>query len=82
MADPKTYWLDRKENVTRLYHGLWLVGLALLGIDFFLHKHEDFDCTGWFGFYGIFGFFACVVLVVTAKNLRRLLMRPENYYER
>jgi hypothetical protein len=82
MADPKTYWLDRKENVTRLYRGLWLVGLALVSIDLFLHKHEDFDFAGWFGFYAIFGFCACVALVVTAKNLRRLLMRPENYYER
>ena len=82
MPDPKTYWLDRSANVTRLYQGLWLVGLALLALDFILQKHEAFDFATWFGFYGLFGFLACVILVLSAKKLRRLLMRPENYYER
>ncbi len=29
-----------------------------------------------------FGFVACVALVLTAKALRRILRRPEDYYER
>lgn len=32
------------------------------------------------GFYGIFGFVMSALLVVVAKVLRRILMRPENYY--
>ncbi len=82
MAEPKNYWLDRSENVSKLYRGLWLVGVALLSIDLLLHKHEEFDFATWFGFYGFFGFFACVVLVLIAKKLRGVLMRPEDYYER
>lgn len=82
MSDPKSYWLDRSQNVTRLYKVLWFLGIALLSFDFFLHKHEDFYFATWFGFYGVFGFFACVVLVLVAKKLRLLLMRPEDYYER
>lgn len=78
----KQYWLDEPGNVTRLYHGLWIVGLLLLVGDFLLHKHEDFAFAGWYFFYGVFGFVACVALVVAAKGLRRLLMRDENYYER
>ena len=35
-----------------------------------------------YGFYGIFGFVACVALVLIAKQLRRVLMRPEDYYDR
>ena len=35
-----------------------------------------------FGFYGLFGFVACVALVLIAKQLRRVLMRPEDYYDR
>jgi hypothetical protein len=35
-----------------------------------------------FGFYAIYGFVACVLLVVIAKELRKLLMRDENYYDR
>jgi hypothetical protein len=35
-----------------------------------------------FGFYGWFGFVACVALVLIAKQLRRIVMRPEDYYDR
>jgi hypothetical protein len=82
MSEPKDYWLDRSENVTKLFKGLWAVGIALLFIDLLLHRHEEFGFSAWFGFYGIFGFFACVVLVLVAKKLRVILMRPEDYYER
>lgn len=77
----KEYWLDSSENVTRLYRGLWALGIALLAIDLALHKHEDFAFAAWIGFYCLFGFFACVVLVLVAKRLRGVLMRDENYYE-
>jgi len=82
MSQPKRYWLDRSENVTKLYRGLWVLGIALVALDLFLHKHEDFDSVAWFGFYAIYGFFACVALVLTAKLLRKVLMRSEDYYER
>lgn len=82
MDDREQYWLDRGENVTKLYRGLWGLGIVLLLGDFVLHKHEDFAFAAWFGFYGFYGFFACVALVLAAKGLRRLLMRGEDYYER
>jgi hypothetical protein len=82
MANAKEYWLDRSENVTKLFRGLCIVCLATLSIALFLHKHELFEFATWYGFYGIFGFFACVVLVLVAKQLRRVLMRSEDYYER
>lgn len=82
MSDPKKYWLDRTENVTLLYRGLWVVGLLTISFDFFLHRHEDFEFAKLFGFHGLYGFIACVALVLIAKQLRRVLMRDENYYER
>lgn len=82
MSDERKYWLDRSENVTRLYRGLWGLGIGLIFADLFLHKHEEFTFAALFGYYGFFGFVACVVLVLTAKVLRRVLMRPEDYYER
>ena len=78
----KPTWLDRAENVTRLYRGLWVVGLVLLAADLVAHRHESLDYAGWFGFYGFYGFVACVALVLAAKGLRRLVMRPEDYYDR
>ena len=82
MSGPKEYWLDSSENVTKLFRGLCILGLALLAIDLVLHKHEAFAFAAWFGFYCLFGFFACVVLVLVAKQLRRILMRDEDSYER
>ena len=82
MNETKTYWLDRKENVTKVYWAVWIVCGLLLLIDPLIHKHEAFEFAEWFGFFGFFGFVACVGLVLTAKLLRRVLKRPEDYYER
>jgi hypothetical protein len=36
---------------------------------------------GFFGFYALYGFVACVLLVLLAKEMRKLVMRDEDYYE-
>lgn len=82
MSDRKVYWLDRSENVTKLYRGLWGLGILLVLADAVLHRHEEFEFAASFGFYGIFGFVGIVVLILAAKGLRRIVMRPEDYYER
>lgn len=82
MSETKKYWLDRSENVTKLFRAVWGVGIALLVAELFLHKYEEFGFAAWFGFFALFGFVACVTLVLTAKALRRILRRPEDYYER
>lgn len=78
----KRYWLDQPANVTRLYRGLWTVGALLVILDLVVHRHAEAGFDGWFGFYGLYGFIACVALVLTAKLLRRAVMRPEDYYDR
>lgn len=82
MNSQRQYWLDRAENVTLLYRVVWGVGVLLLFADFWVHRHEEFEFAQLFGFHGFYGFVACVVLVLTAKALRRVLMRPEDYYDR
>ncbi len=64
--------------------GLWLLCRlrTVAAIDGFVPKHGPFAIEHIYGFYGIFGFVACVALVLIAKQLRRVLMRPENYYDR
>lgn len=80
--DRKTYWLDRPENVTRLFRGLWVVGIVLLVLDVVVHRHAEVGFDAVFGFYCLYGFFACVALVLAAKLLlRRAVMRPEDYYD-
>lgn len=82
MEQDKRYWLDRPENVTLLYRGLWVLGGVLALLDLVVHRHAEAEFDGWFGFYALYGFFACVALVLAAKVLRRMVMRAEDYYDR
>lgn len=74
-------WLDEPRNVDRLVYALYAIGALLFLADLIYLKHPHFAPEGWFGFYAIYGFVACVLLVLIAKQLRRLLMRPEDHYE-
>jgi asparagine N-glycosylation enzyme membrane subunit Stt3 len=78
----REYWLDRKENVDKVYWGVWVLCAALLLVEPLVHKYGDFSFESWFGFHGWYGFVACVGLVLAAKLLRVLLKRPEGYYDR
>ncbi len=78
----KSYWLDDPRNVDRIVWALYAVCALLLLIDPLVHKHGPFPIEHVFGFYGIFGFVACVGLVLAARMLRVILMRPEDYYDR
>jgi hypothetical protein len=78
----KRYWLDKRRNVDRLVHAFYVICAFLIVVDVFVPKHGPFAIEHVFGFYGLFGFLACVALVLIAKQLRRILIRPENYYDR
>lgn len=54
---------------------------VLFAIDWFVPKHGPFGIEHAFGFYGIYGFLAGAGLVLVAGQLRRVLMRPEDYYD-
>jgi hypothetical protein len=78
----RRHWLDEPRNVTRIVYGLTVLsGLALVA-DLFYVKHPHFGVESWPGFYAMYGFIGSVALVLAAKQLRRLLRRSENYYER
>lgn len=78
----KVYWLDQPGNVRKIYLGLWGVCLLLMGADLLYAKHPHFAIERLPGFYGFYGFVSCVSLVLAAKLLRKIVMRPENYYDR
>ena len=78
---------DDPRNVKRVIGGLVVVCVVLIALDLVLHRHPSFSpgsfpAEGWFGFYAIYGFVACVFLVLVAKEMRKLLMRGEDYYDR
>lgn len=73
--------LDDPCTVNRIVYGLYTLCGVLLLADLFYAKHPSFPFEGWFGFYAVYGFVASVALVLTAKQLRRLLRRDEDYYD-
>ena len=81
IMNKKKYWLDKKANITKIYIALWTIGIFLILGDFVIHRHEDFKTAELFGFYGVYGFVGCVILVLVAKVLRKIVMRNEDYYD-
>jgi hypothetical protein len=74
------YWLDDPKNVRKIVRAL-IAASALFFLGSALYTSHGFGIEGVFGFYGIYGFVACVALVLIAKALRKVLMRPESYYD-
>jgi len=79
--DEKQYLFDKPENVSRLLRGFYLICAILFVLDFVLHRHVSLKWENIPGFYALFGFIACVVLVLVAKEMRKVVMRKEDYYD-
>ena len=79
--DPPGLW-DNPRNVKRLLYVFYFICTVLFLVDFFVHRHMIHTWEHLWGFYAIYGWVACVILVLVAKELRKVLMRPDDYYDR
>ncbi len=77
----KRHLFDNPKNVKRVVHILYAICAILFVGDFFINRRIEHPWENLFGFYGIFGFVACVVLVLVAKEMRKVVMRKEDYYD-
>ena len=78
----KTYWLDDRKNVDKIWYTL--IGICALTVicDFFYHKHVEYAVEDLIpGMYGWYGLGGCIFLVLSAKILRKIVMRDETYYD-
>ena len=87
-----TRFFDKPDNVRLVLRVVYIscsvlvaldlvdLGGALLGLGHLRHAERAWE--GLPGFYAIYGFVACVALVLIAKQLRKVLMRSEDYYDR
>lgn len=85
-ASERKHIFDNRKNVKRLIRILFSICFVLFLLDFIIHRHlsleeEKFSFEEWPGFYAVYGFVSCVLLVLGAKQMRKLLMRKEDYYE-
>ena len=86
MSDEKRHVWDNPKNVQIFLWSLSACCVVLLALDFVVHRHLSFEhgelpYEGWFGFHAFYGFVACVVLVLVAKQMRKVVMRDEDYYD-
>ncbi len=79
--DDKRHLFDDPKNVRFVVRALAVCCILLVLMDLVIHRHVINPLESLFGFYAFFGFIACVVLVLLAKEMRKLLMRSEDYYD-
>ncbi|MFK7999398.1 MAG: hypothetical protein AB8H86_07360, partial [Polyangiales bacterium] len=76
-------WFEK--NQTLIIAAVVILAAVAVGADVIHgivgHKHVHFDVEAWPGFYAVVGFISYVGLVLTAKQLRKVLARPADYYD-
>ncbi len=93
----RKYYFDHPKNVDKVlrwfFIGCGLLLVADVFVKFFhvpFHHHAAFPEQAsfaegrferWGFFYAFYGFAACVLLVLAATQLRKVLMRREDYYD-
>lgn len=83
MSDPndKKHLFDNPKNVKLVIRGLIMVCAIMALLDLVIHRHVDHEWEAMFAFYPVYGFVSCVMLVLAAKQLRKVVMRAEDYYD-
>ena len=77
--EPQDFF-DKPKNIQwilRIFYGLCVL---LVLLDFFIHRHIETAIEKVPAFYAIYGFVACVILVLIATQMRKFLMRSEDYF--
>ena len=73
--------LDSPQSGKLALRGVVVICALLVASDFLIEKHGHYGFETWIGFQGAYGFVACVVLVLAAKQLRRIVKRDRDYYD-
>lgn len=81
MKTEKQHVFDDPRNVKRLLRVFYVICAGLVLADVVHHRHVLHAWENLWGFYAVFGFVACVALVLIAKEMRKVLMRSEDYYD-
>ena len=83
MTEKPTQKTADMQKMGKIFTKALLVITVILAIlEVFLHRHGVAAIEDSFMFPAIFGFFAFVFIVQVGKWLRRMIMRPEDYYEK
>lgn len=84
--EPQDFF-DKPQNIKLMLRVFYGVCVVLVLVDFLMlvdlieHRHIYHSWEKIPAFYAIYGFVGCVVLVLVAKEMRKFLMRKEDYYD-
>jgi|TARA_B100000809_G_C15106718_1_gene519038 hypothetical protein len=83
--DERQHVWDNPKNVKLLFNVFYALCVILVVLGLIPRQevpgHEGHPLEGFFAFYPLYGFVGIVLLVLIAKLMRRVLMRPEDYYD-
>ena len=74
-------FFEKPENIRKMLKVFYVICGLLVVADFIVHRHIYHDWEKIPAFYAIYGFVGCVLLVLVAKEMRKVLMRKEDYYD-
>ena len=77
----KQYLFDKPKNVKRLVRALYVCCFILFSMDLIIHRHIYHPWEEFTGFYAFYGCLSCVILVLIAREIRKVVMRSEDYYD-
>ncbi len=80
-SDERQHVWDNPRNVKLLFNVFYAVCAIVVVLDLVIDRHRDHPWESLLAFYPFYGFVGIVVLVLIAKQMRRVLMRPEDYYD-
>ena len=60
---------------------LLAIGVVLVGLEFIVHRHGEIALEDLPLFPAVYAFFVCIFIVVGGIWLRKIAMRPEDYYD-
>lgn len=75
-------FFDKPENIKKMLNIFYVACMLLVLVDFVVHRHIYHDWEHIPAFYALYGFAGCVVLVLIAKLMRKVLMKEEDYYDK
>ena len=78
--EPQDFF-DKPENIKKILKIFYGICTVLVIVDFIVHRHIYHSWENIPAFYAIYGFVGCVILVLIAKEMRKFLMRREDYYD-
>ncbi|MEC8428338.1 MAG: hypothetical protein VXZ35_07925 [Pseudomonadota bacterium] len=74
-------FFDKPGNIDKILKVFYAICVLLVVTDFIVHRHIYHDWEKIPAFYAVYGFVGCVILVLIAKAMRKVLMREEDYYD-